>query len=98
MRTVAIACLGWMATATFVASYFFARPAALRTVQILAALMWVAYGWLIGASPVIAANVLVILAAAWTAARGSQSAAPDTVGRNWAGRRLPGSSLSNASG
>ncbi len=82
MRPIAITCLGWAATATFVASYFFARPAALRTAQMLAALMWVAYGWLIGASPVIAANVLVIVAAAWTAARGPHDAAPDSVGRN----------------
>ena len=87
MRTIAISCLGWAATATFVASYFFARPAALRTVQILAALMWVAYGWLIGASPVIAANVLLIIAAAWTAARGPHDAAADSVGRNWPRRR-----------
>ena len=83
MRTVAIGCLGWAATATFVASYFFVRPAALRTVQMLAGLMWVAYGWLIGASPVIAANVLVILAAAWTAARGSRNAAPDAPVGAW---------------
>ena len=87
MRTIAISCLGWAATATFVASYFFARPAALRTVQMLAALMWVAYGWLIGASPVIAANVLLIIAAAWTAARGPNDAAADNVGRSWPRRR-----------
>ena len=62
MRTVAITWLGWAATATFVASYFFVRAAALRTVQMLAALMWVSYGWLIGAAPVIVANVLVIVA------------------------------------
>ena len=90
MRTIASTCLGWAATATFVASYFFVRPAALRTVQMLAALMWVAYGWLIGASPVIAANALLIVAAAWTAAHGPRDAAPHSVGRNWARRRLPG--------
>jgi hypothetical protein len=98
MRALAITCLGWAATATFVVSYFFARPAALRTVQMLAALMWVAYGWLIGASPVIAANVLVILAAAWTAARGSEKAGPDAIERKWARQGVPGSSLSNAPG
>jgi hypothetical protein len=98
MKAVAIMYLGWAATATFVASYFFVRPAALRTVQMLAALMWVAYGWLIGASPVIAANVLVIVAAAWTAARRSQKAGPGASERRWARKRVPGSSLSNAPG
>jgi hypothetical protein len=62
--------LGWVATAVFVASYFFARPAALRAVQMFAAVLWVVYGFLIGATPVIAANALVFTAAAWTFARG----------------------------
>jgi hypothetical protein len=61
--------LGWIATAVFVASYFFARPAVLRAVQMLGALLWMAYGYLIGAMPVIAANALVFAAAAWTLAR-----------------------------
>ena len=51
--------LGWIATAVFVGSYFCAEPEMLKRVQMLGALMWVAYGVLIGASPVIAANVLV---------------------------------------
>jgi len=58
--------LGWAATAVFVASYFCTRPRALRGVQMAGALMWVVYGALIGASPVIVANVLVFGAAAWT--------------------------------
>lgn len=62
--------LGWVATAVFVASYFFAKPAALRAVQMMGATLWIAYGCLIGAIPVIAANVLVFSAAAWTFARG----------------------------
>ena len=41
-------------------------PRALRGVQMAGALMWVVYGALIGASPVIVANVLVFGAAAWT--------------------------------
>ena len=61
--------LGWTATAVFVGSYFFARPSVLRAVQMLGALLWVTYGLLIGASPVIVANVLVFSAAAWTALR-----------------------------
>lgn len=57
-----IECLGWLATAVFVGSYFFGRPALLRKVQMLEAL------------PVMVANLLVFSAAAWTALR--QPAAP----------------------
>jgi len=58
--------LGWVATAVFVGSYFFSRPSLLRSVQMLGAFLWVTYGVLINASPVIVANVLVFSAAAWT--------------------------------
>ncbi len=61
--------LGWIATAVFVGSYFCAAPEMLKRVQMLGALMWVAYGFLIGASPVVAANLLVFGAAAWTTTR-----------------------------
>ena len=61
--------LGWVATAVFVGSYFFSRPSLLRAMQMLGAALWITYGLLIGASPVIVANVLVLLAAAWTAWR-----------------------------
>jgi len=61
--------LGWTATAVFVGSYFFARPSLLRSVQMLGALLWITYGVLIDASPVIVANVLVFAAAAWTSLR-----------------------------
>jgi hypothetical protein len=61
--------LGWVATSVFVASYFFAKPAALRAVQMGGAVLWIVYGVLIGAIPVIAANALVFAAAAWTFAR-----------------------------
>lgn len=67
--------LGWAATAVFVLSYFCRQPQALRAVQMVGALMWVVYGVLIGALPVVAANVLVCAAAGWTVARTS-----------WAGR------------
>jgi hypothetical protein len=61
--------VGWVATAVFVSSYFFRRPETLRRVQIMGALVWIAYGVLLGAPPVIAANVLLIVAAAWTVHR-----------------------------
>jgi hypothetical protein len=56
--------LGWTATAVFTSSYFFTRPGSLRRVQMVAAIMWVAYGVLVGARPVIVANFLVLGAAA----------------------------------
>ena len=61
--------LGWAATAVFVGSYFCAAPEMLKRVQMLGALMWVVYGLFIGASPVVAANLLVFGAAAWTMQR-----------------------------
>ena len=63
--------VGWCATAVFVASYFFSKPEVLRRVQMAGALLWMVYGILLSAPPVIAANVLVLLAAAWTARRAS---------------------------
>jgi len=51
--------IGWIATAAFASSYFFKRPAALRKVQAVAALLWVAYGLLIHALPVVVANLVV---------------------------------------
>jgi hypothetical protein len=65
--------LGWVATAVFVGSYFFGRPATLRLVQMLGAVLWIVYGILIDAMPVIAANALVFGAAAWTTARSRAS-------------------------
>ena len=69
MSSAAISCLGWLATVMFVASYFLAGDRALRMVQMLAALLWVVYGSLIAAPPVIVANTLVIAAAAWSLLR-----------------------------
>jgi hypothetical protein len=66
--------LGWAATAVFVASYLCKRPAALKRVQMAGAAMWVAYGVLIQATPVVAANVLVFTAAGWALARGDKTA------------------------
>jgi hypothetical protein len=69
MSHAAIDLVGWAATAVFVGSYFFASPTLLRRAQMMGALLWMTYGILIGAAPVIVANVLVFSAAAWTAFR-----------------------------
>ena len=61
--------LGWIATAVFVSSYFFKRPALLRAAQMVGACLWILYGAIIGAIPVVVANGLVFGAAAWTLLR-----------------------------
>jgi hypothetical protein len=61
--------LGWVATAVFVGSYFFKRPALLRAAQMSGAALWIVYGVLIGAIPVVVANALVFGAAAFTLVR-----------------------------
>ena len=61
--------LGWVATTVFVSSYFFKRPALLRAAQMVGACLWILYGAIIGAIPVVVANGLVFGAAAWTLLR-----------------------------
>jgi Bacterial inner membrane protein len=63
--------IGWIATAVFAASYFFRGPAALRRVQAAAACLWIVYGTLLGALPVVAANVIVAGAALWSGRKGN---------------------------
>ena len=58
--------LGWVATTLFVGSYFFRQPALLRLAQMSGAALWIVYGALIGALPVVVANGLVLAAAGWT--------------------------------
>jgi hypothetical protein len=62
--------LGWTATGVFVASYACRRPETLRRVQMAGATMWIVYGVLMQAAPVVVANVLVLGAAAWASRRG----------------------------
>jgi hypothetical protein len=58
--------IGWIATACFGLSYFFKKPATLRLIQAGAALLWITYGLLIHAMPVVVANVIVAAAAVWS--------------------------------
>jgi hypothetical protein len=76
MNSLWVECLGWAASCVFVASYFFAKPSRLRGFQMLGALLWMSYGVLIGARPVIIANLLVFAAAAWTSLRKSPTLGP----------------------
>jgi hypothetical protein len=73
---VLIEVLGWIATAVFVGSYFFTRAEVLVRVQMAGAVMWVAYGLLMRAPPVVVANVLVLGAAAWKARQAQRSTEP----------------------
>lgn len=66
--------IGWVATAIFAASYFCKQPARLRGVQAVAALVWICYGILIKAPPVIVANLVVAVIAAYSAWRQHRTA------------------------
>ncbi|HTY05219.1 MAG TPA: hypothetical protein VMC86_01775 [Gemmatimonadales bacterium] len=55
--------IGWIATAIVVCSYVFKRPATLRRIQAVGALLWLTYGVMIHSNPVIVANVFVAAAA-----------------------------------
>jgi hypothetical protein len=65
--------VGWLATAVFLSSYL-VRPAYLLRVQILGALIWVAYGALLGALPIVTANLLLVAVASWSWHRRRQQA------------------------
>lgn len=51
--------IGWIATAVFCSSYLCANQVTLRRVQAGAAVLWVIYGGLIHALPVVVANLIV---------------------------------------
>jgi hypothetical protein len=51
--------IGWVATAAFASSYLCKSPKSLRGVQAGAATLWVIYGVIIHAFPVVVANVVV---------------------------------------
>jgi hypothetical protein len=59
----------WIATAMFAVSYLCKTPAALRRVQALAALLWIGYGLLLHALPVVVANLVVAIAALYSSFR-----------------------------
>lgn len=68
--------MGWAATALFALSYFSKQAVRLRLLQALAALVWIAYGILLQAPPVVVANLIVAALAsysAWKESRPAQS-------------------------
>jgi hypothetical protein len=66
MSITPIDSLGWVATAVFASSYLFKKPAALRAVQAGAALLWMLYGFVLGAMPVVVSNLAVFTIAVGT--------------------------------
>jgi hypothetical protein len=82
--------IGWVATAFFASSYFFKQPNALRKVQAGAALLWVIYGLIIHAFPVVVANLVVASVALYSSFGGatkpkfdSESPAPQDRLQSW---------------
>jgi uncharacterized protein with PQ loop repeat len=61
--------LGWIATSVFTCSYMAKKASTLRIIQAIAALLWIAYGFLIHAMPVVVANALVAAAAIYSTLR-----------------------------
>ena len=61
--------LGWAATGVFVASYACRTEQALRRTQMAGSVLWMLYGVVMHAAPVVVANLLVFGAAAWTGRR-----------------------------
>lgn len=51
--------IGWIATLVFVSSYLCKDPMTLRRVQAFAACLWVVYGIILHATPIVVANLLV---------------------------------------
>ena len=71
--------IGWVATAVFGASYFCKEETTLRRIQASAAVLWIAYGVLIKAPPVIVANVVVASLALASTLRRAPRAAKEPV-------------------
>jgi inner membrane protein len=70
--------IGWLATAIFLGSYSCKDQGMLRRVQAVAALLWVVYGTVLHAVPIVVANLLVALVAVYSSLAGLRTrATPD---------------------
>ena len=61
--------LGWLATAVFAGSYFVRGRRNMLAIQMAGALLWVGYGLLMSAAPVVVANGIVLSAALYSFTR-----------------------------
>jgi hypothetical protein len=66
--------IGWLATAIFLVSYSCKDQGRLRRVQALAAVLWVVYGLILHAVPIVVANLLVAGVAVYSSLLGSMAA------------------------
>jgi hypothetical protein len=66
--------IGWLATAIFLVSYSCKDQGKLRRVQALAAVLWVVYGSILHAVPIVVANLLVAGVALYSSLVGSAAA------------------------
>ena len=74
--------VGWVATVVFAISYFCRRPSMLRRTQALAAILWIGYGVIIKAPPVIVANLVVAVMALFSSFQsGGSNRPPIRAGR-----------------
>src|SRR5262249_9177282 len=69
--------LGWVATAIFASSYFCKRSITLRIMQAVAAVVWMGYGIIIHALPIIVANISVAFMAGYSAWRERENLSGD---------------------
>lgn len=80
--------IGWTATAVFTASYLTRGGATLRRVQMAGASLWLSYGLVQHAPPVIGSNILVLGAACWAEYRDRRAkSSPAVTGSAGTGAR-----------
>lgn len=65
--------IGWLATVIFLASYSCKDQGRLRRVQAVAALVWVIYGVILHAVPLVVANLLVAFVAVYSSLAGHRA-------------------------
>jgi hypothetical protein len=71
--------IGWSATALFLLSYRCRNQTKLRLTQGAAALLWVVYGSVLQAVPIVVANLLVAAVAVYTSRSRSPSPEPTAI-------------------
>lgn len=59
VNIIGLEAIGWIASAVFGASYFCKQPQKLRRVQAFAAVLWICYGIVLKAMPIIVSNTIV---------------------------------------
>ena len=71
--------IGWLATVIFLVSYSCTDQGKLRRVQALAAVLWVVYGTILHAVPIVVANLLVAGVALYSSLIASAAGRPQAA-------------------